>query len=253
MKILKSPLALLCLVLLIITACQKNGIPNAPAGQIAISKLKVKIDEPDSMLLVGADTTKAVTWTISPAGSDEMQTHTIGAVIKFSKAGNYTIKASNGDETSNTLTVTVIDSVYAPVYNTDFSAGEQISMTPRIIKSTKSDSSYIGFTATTKNSYCTNSHLEFGVWFGSNPQTYFIQFNGIFFITPGCGAGSQPVTGTADFSSYLTPLTPGIYPLNILFHDIGYNGTVEVTPTQVIFHWDNASSGIIISPTTLTR
>jgi hypothetical protein len=55
------------------------------------------------MLLVGADTTKAVTWTISPTESDELQTHTIGAIIKFSKAGQYTVKASNSDETSNTL------------------------------------------------------------------------------------------------------------------------------------------------------
>ncbi|MFC0518769.1 hypothetical protein ACFFGT_31440 [Mucilaginibacter angelicae] len=252
MKNLKSIPALLFLVLFVITACQKNGIPNAPAGQIAISKLKIKINEPDSMLLVGADTTKAVTWTISPSGSDELQTHTIAALVKFSKAGQYTVKASNSDITSSPLTVTVIDSVYAPVYNENFTAGEQISLTPRIIKSTKSDSSYIGFTATTKNSYCTNSHLDFGIYFNTNPQAYFIQFNGIFFIIPGCGIGSHTVAATTDFSSYLTPLTPGTYPLHIFFAGANYNGTIEVTPTQVIFHWDNAS-GIIISPTTLTR
>ncbi|MDB5157999.1 MAG: hypothetical protein JWR50_2706 [Mucilaginibacter sp.] len=252
MNNLKIIPALLCFVLCVTTACQKNGIPNAPTGQIAISKLKLKINEPDSMFLVGADTTKAVTWTISPTGSDELQTHTIGAVIKFSKAGQYTVKASNSDETSNTLTVTVIDSVYAPVYNANFTAGEQINFTPRIIKSTKSDSSYIGFTATTKNSYCTNSHLDFGIYFNTTPQAYFIQFNGIFFIIPECGVGSHTVATTTDFSSYLTPLTPGTYPLHIFFKGVNYNGTIEITSTQVIFHWDNASD-IIISPTTLTR
>lgn len=252
MKTLKSALALLCFVLCVTTACQKNGISNAPAGQIAISKLKLKINEPDSMLLVGADTTKAVTWTISPSGSDELQTHTIAALIKFSKAGQYTIKASNSDITSNTLTVTVIDSVYAPVYNANFTAGEQINFTPRIIKSAKSDSSYIGFTAITKNSYCTNSHLDFGVYFDSGAPTYYVQFNGIFFIIPECGVGSSPVSAVVDFSSYLTPLSPGTYPLHIFFKGTNYHGSIEVTSTQVIFHWDNAS-GIIISPTILAR
>ncbi|MEO3405284.1 hypothetical protein AAFN85_15350 [Mucilaginibacter sp. CAU 1740] len=250
MKSLKSSLALLCLFLFIVTACTKNGEPNAPNGQIAISKLKLKINQPDSMLLVGADTTKSVTWTINPTGSDDIQTHTIAALIKFSKAGQYTIKASNGDITSNTVTVTVIDSVYEPVYNAKFSAGEQINLTPRIIKSTKSDSSYMGFTATTKNSYCTNSRLDYGIYFGAS--TYYIQFNGIFFVTPECGIGSSPVSASNDFRSYLTPLKLGSYPIHISFEGTNYDGTIEVTQTQVIFHWDN-SSGIIISPTTLTR
>ncbi|QEM13957.1 hypothetical protein [Mucilaginibacter rubeus] len=252
MNKLKRAPALLFFALCVVAACQKNGLPNAPTGQISISKLKLKINEPDSMFLVGADTTKAVTWTITPTGYDELQTHTIGAVVKFSKAGQYTLKAANSDITSGPLTVTVIDSVYAPVYNTNFTAGEQINMTPRIVKSAKSDSSYVGFTATTKNSYCTNANLDFGIYFNTNPQAYFIQFNGIFFFIPECGVGSHTVATTTDFSSYLTPLTPGIYPLHIFFAGINYNGTIEVTSTQLIFHWDN-SSGIIISPTTLTR
>ncbi|PWK75263.1 hypothetical protein LX99_03756 [Mucilaginibacter oryzae] len=243
-------LLLLCLILFTITACTKNGEPNAPTGQIAISKLKLKINQPDSMLLVGADTTKAVTWTINPAGSDTLQTHTIAALVKFNKAGQYTIKASNGAITSNTVTVTVIDSVWAPVYNANFSADEQINFTPRIIKSAQSDSSYIGFTATTKNSYCTNSRLEYGSYF--DKSDYYIQFNGIFFVIPECGIGSSPVSATNDYSSYLTPLKPGTYPIHILFEGTNHNGTIEVTSTQVIFHWDN-TSGVIISPTTLSR
>lgn len=254
MKAIKNLSLLLCLITCVITSCQKNGEPNAPIGQIAISKLKVKINEPDSMLLVGADTTKAVTWTIDPTGSDELRTHTIGAVVKFSKAGQYTIKASNSDETSNMLTVTVIDSVYEPLTLAKFSVGEQVHITPSIIKKgAKSDSTYLQLTATTKNSYCTNSNLDFGIWFNSSDGNYYVQVNGIIFFIPQCGVGSHTLSRTVDFSGYFTPLVPGTYPLHITYGGTTYyNGVIEVTTTQVIFHWDN-SSDIVISPNILTR
>ena len=254
MKSLNSIPALILIVVFVVTACTKNGEPNAPAGQIAISKLKVKINEPDSMLFVAADTNKAVNWSISPSGSDELEARKTAALIKFTKAGQYTIKASNGDITSNTITVTVIDSVYEPVYVAKFSAGEQVHITPSIIKKgAKSDSTYLQLTATTKNSYCTNSNLDFGIWFNSSDGNYYVQANGIIFFIPQCGVGSHTLSRTVDFSGYFTPLVPGKYPLHIAYGGTTYyNGVIEVTDTQVIFHWDD-SADLVISPNTLTR
>lgn len=243
----------LILALCILTACNKNGEPNAAYGEIALSKLKIKINEPDSMLFVGADTTKAVTWVVTPAGSDELLPVKTVALIKFTKAGTYTIKANNSDIESKPKTITVIDSVYVPtLFYAKLADDDQISLVPQIIKSAKSDSSYLAFTVTTKDKYCSNSVLDFGIGYESMPRGFYMSVQGTYLHPNGCSPVRRQLSAHNDFSSFLEPLTVGTYRLFISLHDINTQGSVEVTPTQVIFHWDDAS-GVILSPKVLAR
>jgi len=67
-----------------------------------------------------------------------------------------------------------------------------------------------------------------------------------------CGGGSSPITKTIDYSSYQASLSNGSYPLYIAFNNQpNVAGSIEITDTQVIFHWDNTS--VLISPAILTR
>jgi hypothetical protein len=208
----------------IAAACTKNGVLNAPDGQIAANKTKVKINEPDLFALVGADSTKAVNWSVTPVGYDTLQTQRNGARIVFTKPGNYTVSASQTDSIHASIAITVVDSVWVkPAYSTPFGGDEQITMVPQYFKSTKSDSSYIAFTASTKKAYCTNMAMDYGIYYASHDQAYYIQFNGTLLNAPDCGIGSSILTVHNNFSSYLPALLNGTYPLHIFFNGKNHN------------------------------
>lgn len=257
MKKLLPAVALFIVVICLLTACTKNGVPNAPKGEIAVTKLRVKINEPDSMLLVGVDTNKVVSWTVAPAGQNTLRTFKTAALIQFNKAGSYVINAGNSDIQAKPITITVIDSVYEPpVSYINFDASEEITVVPRYVKSATSDSSYIAYTATTKKKYCNNYSLGGGVWYDTNGGgAYYLSFDYAFLKVPitGCSA-SVILSQNNDYRSYQRKLLPGTYALHCEFGNGVSSGTgsIEVTDTQIIFHWDDAHN-IIISPKVLTR
>jgi predicted small lipoprotein YifL len=236
-----------------VSACTKDGQLNAPNGQIAATYTKLKINQPDLMALVGADSTKTVNWTVSPAGSDSLAVQKNAARLVFTKAGTYTVGASQAGAASANITITVIDSLYAPTpFATPFTAGEQITVKPQYVKSTHSDSTYLAFTVTTKNAYCANSKIDMGVFYDTNAGNYYMQLTQI--VHPlDCGVGSSTLTGHLDYSSYQVSLIDGNYPLYIEFNNQpNVVGSIEITDTQIIFHWVN-TAGIVISPSTLSR
>lgn len=251
-------LTILALCFCVVSSCQKNGEPNAPEGEIAVSKLKVKINEPDSMLLVGADN-KEVTWMVAPSGFDTIRTAKNAARIKFTKAGNYTISAKNNDITSKSIVITVIDSVYAPpVYFIPFDKGDPITFVPQYVKSAKSDSAYLAFTITTQKKYCTNFAFTYSL-FVPFPlhDKYYINFIGavIKSLDNTACTGTAVLTAHNNYASYQPVLKEGVYEFYAGFgQDINtdYVGSMEVTATQIIFHWDD-STGITISPKVLAR
>ncbi|SEO60269.1 hypothetical protein [Mucilaginibacter sp. OK283] len=259
MRKLSLCLAILALAFCTVSSCKKNGEPNAPVGEIAISKLRIKINEPDSMLLVGADSTKTVTWVVNPAGFDTLRTVKNAARIKFTKAGNYTISAKNNNITSKSIVITVIDSVYAPpVYFIPFDKGEQITFVPQYVKSATSDSAYLAFTVSTQKKYCTNFMFTYSIYMPYPlHDKYYINFIGASiksFDNTAC-TGTAVLTGHYNYASYQPVLKEGTYGFYAGFGqdiDHDYVGSMEVTATQIIFHWDD-STGIIISPKVLAR
>ena len=240
-------------VLFTITACTKNGQLDAPAGQIAAAYTRLKINQPDLMALVGADSTKVVTWSVSPGGSDTLTTQRNGARWVFTKAGTYTVSASQTGAAPASITITVIDSLYAPTpYATHFTAGEQITLTPKYVKSAHSDSSYLAFTAVTKNSYCANSTIDMGVYYDRSAGSYYMQLTQVLHPSD-CGVGSSKLTGSLGYEWYQASVSNGSYPLYIEFNNQpNVVGSIEITDTQIIFHWDN-TGGVVISPLTLGR
>lgn len=245
-------LALIIATILMVTACTKNGQLNAPAGQIAATYTRGKINQPDLMALSGADSTKVVNWSVSPTGSDSLITKKNAAEWFFKKAGTYTVSANQSGATAS-IVVTIIDSLYVPTpYATPFTAGEQITLTPHYVKSATSDSTYLSFTATTKNSYCGNSTIDMAVFYDKNAGNYYMQLTQVLH-NGDCGATSGPITKTVDYGSYQTSLSDGTYGLYIAFNNQqNAVGSIDITDTQVVFHWTN-TAGVVITPATLTR
>ena len=139
-------LALIVAVIFTITGCGKDGKLNAPAGQIAATYTRGKINQPDLMALSGADSTKVVNWSVSPTGQDSLITQRNIAKWFFKKAGTYIVSASQSGSAAANITITIIDSVYVPTpYATPFTAGDQITLKPQYIKSATSDSTYLSY------------------------------------------------------------------------------------------------------------
>jgi len=255
MSMKKSTYAFALIIAVIVTmaACTKSGQLNAPAGQIAATYTRGKINQPDLMALSGADSTKVVNWSVSPAGSDSLIVQRNIAKWFFKKAGTYIVSANQSGGASANITITVIDSLYVPTpYATPFTAGEQITLVPKYVKSTTSDSTYLSFTATTKNSYCANSTMDMGVFYDRNSNTYYMQLTQVLHPED-CGVGSSPITKTVDYGSYQASLSDGSYPLNIEFNNQpSLTGSIEITDTQIVFHWTN-TGGVVITPLTLSR
>lgn len=255
---------LLCIALLmagfcLVSSCNKKGEPNAPQGEIAVSKLRIKINEPDSMLLVGADNNNSVTWAINPNGFDTLRTAKNAALIKFTKAGSYTISAKDNEITSKSIVITVIDSVYSPLtYFIPFDKGEPVTFAPQYVKSATSDSAYLAFTVSTQKKYCTNFMLTYSIYVPYPLyDKYYINFIGAAIKSPDNTActGTAILTSHQNYSLYQPVLKEGTYGFYAGYGqdiDKDYVGSMEVTATQIIFHWDD-STGITISPKVLSR
>jgi hypothetical protein len=251
MKNTRNVLMLLFAAVLMIAACTKTGQFNAPAGQIAIGKTSLKIGEPDTAVLVGADSTQAVHWSFNPAGNDTI-TYTFKNFIRFtfSKAGTYTISA-NQAATNAKVTVKVIDSIYVPTpYVTPLNPGEQLTIVPKYIKATATDSAHLAFTLTTKTSYCGNTHMDFSA-FVDNSGTFYM---GVDDVTHpyDCTTTFNPLSYYADIRYIYNTIAIGHHAIVFSFNHAPIYGSFDVTATSITFNWDN-TSGVIISPAVVSR
>jgi len=251
MKRLFPGFLVLMIAVFVWVACNKNGGFNAPSGKIAVSKLKVKINEPDTMALVNADTTKAVTWSITPSDLDTLQTQKNAARIRFTKAGKYTVKASNNGIESAPITITVTDSVFVRTPSlTPLNADEVITLTPKYVKATSTDTAYFAFTMTTKDTYCGNSVLEFGVYYDAQTQIYYMTFDGAGHAFQ-CTDKYSTLTAYIGFN-FVHSFANGTYPLQVGMNGQLYHGSITITSTAVTFNWPY-TTGIIVAPLQLSR
>jgi hypothetical protein len=253
---MKTPLYLILALfaaIVAISGCTKDGKLNAPTGQIAADRIKLKINQPDFFALVGADSTKVVNWGVTPAGFDTLATQRNAARIVFTKAGNYTVSANQTGGSSATIGITVIDSVWVPPSPyIAFDGTEQINFVPQYVKSATSDSSYIAFTATTKKTYCTRTSMDYGIYYDVQTTSYYVQFNGASLGANDCGIGSSILSVHNDLTYYEPKLTEGHFPLHIFFNGKIHDGSIDVTATTITFNWDD-SVGVVINPKQLTR
>ncbi|MDB4920944.1 hypothetical protein [Mucilaginibacter sp.] len=251
MKNLIYGLLALSLTLFVISACNKGSLSDNKNGQLTASSYKVKINQPDSLLLVGAKATDTTRWSIVPSGHDSIITKNNTALIFFKKPGSYLVKAINGITTA-TASVTVSDSVYHPAgQHTIVSLiGDQVTLVPHYYKSKTSDSAYLSFVAQTHNSYCSNSSLKFADSVVNN--SYGIGFLNV--IQPAqCTLGITPIAAVINFTQNQPDSLPnGTFPLNVTLNGITYTGSIVATTTTITFNW-NYNAGVLIAPKQISK
>lgn len=238
--------------LFIIQGCQKLTDPTLRKGQLVVSKSVVKINEPDSLLLVGAPASDSIKWSVTPAGHDTLLTKNNAARVVFTKAGSYTVKVSDNGGAPASAVITVNDSVYkAPPGNTSISLiGDQITLFPYFYKSKNTDSTYLAFTAVTKNYYCATDKLNVKDSLVNN--NFGVKFINVTQYGP-CNSNSAQLSAGILFNQHPTqPLNNGTYPLKITLNDTTYTGNIVVSTSTISFTWPN-SSRVMFSTTQINK
>jgi hypothetical protein len=238
------------LTILVVPACNKYGELVGQTGKLAASAYKVKINQPDTLLLVGAKATDTVHWSVSPTGYDSIITKNNTALLFFKKAGVYQVKAVDNSFTPATATITVSDSVYHPTttYNYTPLTGDQITLVPHYV--TGRDSSFLQFVAQTKNYYCGTSRLMAADSLISGK--YGIGFLDVIQPNP-CVIGESPIAAVINFTTNQpAPLPNGTFPLSVTLNNTTYTGSIVVTSTTITFNWDY-TAGVLIAPKQLNR
>ena len=240
------------LAVVIITGCNKSGLLDGQTGKVVATKTTVKINEPDSLILVGAQSTDSVRWSVAPSGSDSLITKKNTALVFFKKAGVYTVGATDNGGTPATVSITVTDSVYHSVTQYTYTplTGDQITLVPHYYKSSTSDTSYLLFVAQTKNFYCGSSVLQTSYSLVSN--VYTIGFLQVIQPSP-CAIGQLPISSVINFTtSPAGPVPDGTFPLSVTLNGTTYTGSITVTDTNITYNW-TYTSGVLISPQQITR
>ncbi len=252
MKNLTLSMLALMLAFGIISGCTKVGEP-AYNGKIVATKTEVKINEPDSLVLVGAAATDSVQWSVVPAGFNYVISKQNAARIVFSKAGNYTVTATKLGAIPASIVIKVgTDSIPNPADSTTLVplTGDQVTLMAGYYKSAGSDTAGITFMAHTANNYCSNGIFKFtaGVDAANN---YSLNLIGI--QEPKiCRGTSDHFITSAGVILTKGSLANGTYPLNVTLNSITYTGHIVVTTSTITFDW-NYTSGVLITPKVLTR
>jgi len=241
----------LLLLILAISACNKFGDLGGSGsnGKLVASSYKVKINQPDSLLLNGAKATDSIHWSVSPSGYDSLITKNNAALVFFKKAGVYQVKATDAGVPS-TVSITVSDSVYHPVTTYWYTqlTGDQITLKPHYV--TSGDSSFIQFVAQTKNSYCGSSRLM--VADSLKNGSYGVKFLDAMQPNP-CVIGESPIAAVINFvSNPPAPLAKGTFPLSVTLNNTTYTGSIVVTSATITFNW-SYTAGVLISPMQISR
>ena len=240
------------LAIFAISACNKFGDLSGQDGKLVANKYKVKINEPDSLLLVGSASTDSVKWNVVPAGYDSLITKGGGALIFFKKAGSYQVTAKKNASNSATASITVSDSVYYPAgqYNITPFTGDEITLVPHYYKNAAADSTYLYFIAQTKNHYCEESTMEVA-------DSLINGKYGINFINvkqpKTCVIGEGQLGWAVKFpSSPNHMLSTGTFPLAVTLNGVNYTGSIVVTSSAITYNW-NYASGVLILPKQINR
>ena len=253
MKTLAYYLSALVVMLVAIQGCKKSNLASANSNNLVARKSTLKINEPDSVVLINFNPADSVKWTIVPSGFDVLTFKKDTARIVFSKPGHYTITATGINMPPVTTSVTVTDSVYKPVitYTSIPLTGDQVTLVPHFYKSATSDSTYLVFVAQTKNIYCATSTLR---------ETNSNDANGNYTLSfldvsqPSiCALGDGTIAAVVNFNqNQPAPLPVGTFPLNVTLNGTTYTGTIAATATTITFNW-NYSAGVLISPKQISR
>jgi hypothetical protein len=241
----------LALVIVIISACNKFGDLGSSNGKLLASSYKVDINQPDSLLLVGAKVTDTVKWSVVPSGFDSLITQNNKALIFFKKAGRYQVSATDKGVTASTY-ITVSDSVYQQgnTYNYLPLTGDQITLVPHFYSNPTADSSYLSFVAQTQKSYCGTSTLTVADSLINNK--YGINFLYVKQPTQ-CTIGQSPIAAVINFTQNQPGVLPnGTFPLSVMLNGTSYTGSIVATSTTITFNW-NYTAGVLIAPKQISR
>jgi hypothetical protein len=127
--------------------------------------------------------------------------------------------------------------------------GDKITLSPGYYQNAAGDSVGISFNAVTTNLYCSNGLLKFHNAIDAN-NNYFIDFLNVQEPLVCHGTGDIPMAAAVHFQrSYLLN---GSYPLKATLNGTTYTGSIVVSASTITFNW-NYTSGVIISPKTLSR
>jgi len=266
MKILGCMSFALFLLMVLIEGCQKAQLVSVVAGQLVASKTTVKFNEPDTLILIGAEN-DSVKWSITPSGSNATYKNTNKAVVVFLKAGIYTVSATAPGQAPLTKTITVLNENFYPPAPADPTppadpfplfthvpiTNDNIVITPHYYKMPTSDSTYFILTAQTGKTYpCGNSSLNI-----SQSQTnnnYIV--NIVDIIQPGnanCALPNTQLKGSIYFIPIVaSPIVLGTtYPLTVTVGSTTYTGVITFNKTYMDIVW-NYTYGVIMSSTHVT-
>jgi len=127
--------------------------------------------------------------------------------------------------------------------------GDKITLAPGYHQNAAGDSVAISFNAVTTNRYCSNGLLKFHNTLDAN-NNFFIDFLNVQEPLVCHGTGDIPMVAAVNFQkSYLVN---GSHPLKITLNGTTYTGNIIISASSITFDW-NYSTGIVISPKTLTR
>jgi len=252
----------LMLIAIIISACNKINNPGL-IGRLVASKAEVKINEPDSLTLVGATLTDSVNWSVTPAGFSALAHRGGKARVIFTKAGNYTVTANKVGGVPGSIKIKVLtDSISNPSHPGDTIknpadtvklvqlTGDKITLSPGFSQNATRDSVSIIFNAKTTNLYCSNGILQYQAIVDYN-KNFSIDFMNV--------REPKVCRGTTDIPMVASPVTMrhvnlsnGSYSLKATLNGVIYTGNIVVSSTNITFNW-NYTSGVVISPKILTR
>ncbi|MEZ2335813.1 hypothetical protein AB6735_09250 [Mucilaginibacter sp. RCC_168] len=262
MKKLIYAMSTLMLVVIIISACNKINNPGL-IGKLIASKTEVKINEPDSLILVGATLTDSVNWSVVPAGFSALAHQGGKARVVFTKAGNYTVTASKIGGTPGSIKIKVLtDSVSNPSHPIDTVGnpsdtiklvpltGDKITLSPGFSQNAARDSVSISFNAKTTKLYCSNGILQYQAIVDYN-KNFSIDFVNVREPKVCRGTTDIPMIASPVAMRYVN-LANGSYSLKTTLNGIVYSGTIVVSAINITFNW-NYTSGVVISPKVLTR
>jgi hypothetical protein len=254
MKNLTYMMFALLLVAFAIAGCKKAENPIAVNGTLVASKLTVKVNEPDSLVLVGASA-DSIRWSVVPSGFNILATNHNKARVTFTKTGNYTVTASRTGKAPASVTIKVTDSVSNP---TDTShviplKGDQITLLSGLYKSKLGDTSYIYFVAQSTKFYCPSSTINFTNSLDANNN---FSLNLINVQQSGTCAGPMGTISSRLIAFKQNPQHPylvnGSYPLKVTLNDTTYTGSIAVSSAAVTFNW-NHTKGVLITPKQIAR
>ncbi|GAA4324437.1 hypothetical protein GCM10023149_26030 [Mucilaginibacter gynuensis] len=258
MKKLTYNLIVAIIALLITQSCKK--LDQSTVGyELVASKTILKIQEPDSLLVLGASANDSINWTVAPSGFSNIIKRGNAALAIFRKAGNYTVTATVNGSSPVSTTITVTDSVYQPAEPQPTHiplTGDQIVLHANFYEHAETDSAYLYFTAiTTKHYTCGNSIINYTK--SLDAANHF----GLTFIDvtkpadPACLPGGGAISSDIiDFRQHTgTPyLTDGTYPLTVTLNGTTYTGSITVTATSINFSWPY-TAGVTITPLHINR